>query len=126
MHGHDCIITENCVIKSSPIQCLLPSTNYASLLVLSPLHGCIKYKWERKNMLTWVGVDVPPSTCILYVNSCGKYRCTIGGDQYCFDVHGKTSYSRPSHVRTLLTDSCSVSYAKYNAGECSNGHARVY
>lgn len=47
--------------------------------------------WEQKNIASWMPIDVPSSTCILYVNSHGKYRCTLGGEVYYFDVCGKVT-----------------------------------
>jgi hypothetical protein len=42
-----------------------------ALLVISPNHGRVQYKWEWKRayMTDWKAVDVPSWTCLLYIDS---------------------------------------------------------
>lgn len=61
-----------------------------ALLVLSPRHGSVHYKWERKVYMhdEWSKVDVPGWTCLLYADTHGSYRCTVEDDVVHFCVKG--------------------------------------
>lgn len=63
------------------------------LLVISPSHGNVKYKWEQRTsfMGEWKMVKVPPWTCLLYVTLANQYRCTVETSTILFDV--KKGYS---------------------------------
>ena len=69
------------ILKKSPIP----------LLVVSPNHGKVEYKWECKSHYTekWTKVEVPPYTCLLHVDTPCKYRCTVNEESITFDVKGK-------------------------------------
>ena len=58
------------------------------LLVISPSHGKVKYKWEQRKsfMGDWEVVKVPHWTCLLYVTSANQYRCTVETSTIIFDV----------------------------------------
>lgn len=58
------------------------------LLLISPNHGNVCYQWEKKETLEWEAIDVPNNTCVLYVKSCGMYKCTVDGEVYSFEVQG--------------------------------------
>lgn len=61
----------------------------SALLVLSPRHGSISYKWERKGYSDeWSVVDVPGWTCLLYIDLPGSYRCTVEDNVVQFCVKG--------------------------------------
>ena len=79
--------TEKRPIRSRPQEVINSSTDYASLFVLSPDHGKVNYTWEKKGDWAWEMIDIPPNTCIVYVNSSRRYRCSVGDDHYYFDVH---------------------------------------
>ena len=76
------------------------------LLVISPGHGNMKYKWEQKTCLMgdWQKIEVPPWTCLLYVTSANQYRCTVETSSVLFDVKGCLS--------NMCT--CTVSYTIHN------------
>ena len=59
-----------------------------ALLVVSPKHGETAYKWERKRLYMdgWDNIDVPPYTCLLYVDVARQYRCTVEGRSVVFNV----------------------------------------
>ena len=61
------------------------------LLVVSPNHGKVEYKWEYKSQYTdkWTKVEVPPYTCLLYVDTPRKYSCTVNEEIIIFDVKGR-------------------------------------
>lgn len=61
----------------------------ARLLVVSPDHGKTKYTWEKtKDEVTWVHIDVPSDTCLLYTKDQGMYSCEVSGEVYYFEVLG--------------------------------------
>ena len=63
------------------------------LLVISPKHGSVEYKWKKKvSFLSneWRTIEVPSWTCLLYVTTATQYRCTVESSMITFDV---TSWS---------------------------------
>ena len=93
--NEDCIIekrlvhTKTTIIMEEP--CMWPPI---PLLVISPRHGQVHYQWEKKSctMVEWENVAVPPTTCLLYVDTAQQYRCTVEGESITFNVQG-TLYS---------------------------------
>ena len=85
-----CIFVENRPVRSARRSAI--TTGYATLLVLSPYHGEVSYKWEKKGNLAWEMIDVPSSTCLLYVNCYGMYRCKVDDAIYYFEVIGTSYY----------------------------------
>ena len=71
---------------------------FATLLLLAPDHGHVTYKWERRNERAgiWEPIEVPPYTCLLYVDQAGDYRCQMGGGTstslYCVEVRQCMQY----------------------------------
>ena len=65
------------------------------LLVISPGHGQVHYQWEKKcsTMVEWENVAVPPTTCLLYVDTAQQYRCTVEGESVTFNLQG-TIYTK--------------------------------
>lgn len=65
-----------------------------ALLVISPNHGRVQYKWEWKHayMTDWKAVDVPSWTCLLYIDTAGQYRCTVEDSTVLFHVQGLCKY----------------------------------
>ena len=61
---------------------------FATLLILMPEHGSVSYKWERRNERAgvWQLIEVPPYTCLLYVDLPGDYRCQVGERKFYFIV----------------------------------------
>ena len=61
------------------------------LLVLSPNHGRVVYKWEWKSVYDeqWQLLDVPMYTCLLYPQRSGQYKCTVGSFETLFTVKGE-------------------------------------
>lgn len=87
---HACI-AEKRIVRSRKSQYLDPcDSKYVSLLLLSPDHGSVQYQWEKKGRHEWESIDVSNSTCVLYVKSCGIYKCTVAGEAHLFEVGGKT------------------------------------
>ena len=74
------------------------------LLVISPGHGNVKYKWEQKThfMGDWQTIEVPPWTCLLYVTSANQYRCTVETSSILFDVKGCLSIMCNSTIRACV------------------------
>ena len=62
----------------------------ASLLVVSPSHGKTEYKWEYQSIYAskWTLIEVPSYTCLLFVATARKYRCTVEGKTVLFNVKG--------------------------------------
>ena len=67
------------------------------LLVISPAHGQVSYKWEKKSLdwedtavpsLDWEDTAVPSFTCLLYVDTAQQYKCTVDGESVIFNVQG--------------------------------------
>jgi len=60
------------------------------LLVISPSHGQISYKWEKKSSsnMDWEDMAIPPFTCLLYVDTAQQYKCTVDGESVIFNVQG--------------------------------------
>lgn len=79
------MIAERRVVLSERTQSL-DNLKCAHLLVVSPDHGSVEYRWERKDVLEWVHVKVPSDTCLLYARCQGMYRCLVAGDVYNFEV----------------------------------------
>ena len=65
-----------------------------SLIVISPHHGSVPYKWEWKRiyMEDWKVIDVPSWTCLLCADSTGQYRCTVEDSTIVFHVRGLCKY----------------------------------
>lgn len=80
---------ERRIVRSHKQQNIESTDDFATLLVLSPRHGSVTYTWQKKGDWAWEAIDVIPSTCVLYVNSTGMYRCTVENDSYYFQVTGK-------------------------------------
>ena len=76
------------MVRSQRLQTIKSVDDFATLLVLSPRHGSVAYTWEKKRDRAWETIDVP-STCVLYVNSAGIYRCRVENGSYYFEVTGK-------------------------------------
>ena len=85
---HVLLSLERRVIRSHRQQKISSTDDFATLLVLSPRHGLVTYTWQKKGDWAWEVIDIP-STCVLYVNSTGVYRCTVENDCYHFQVTGK-------------------------------------
>ena len=72
---------------------------FATLLLLAPDHGRahVTYKWARRNERAgvWDPIDVPPHTCLLYIDQPGDYKCQMGGSSFYFTVlcKGKTVHA---------------------------------
>lgn len=64
------------------------SNKFVSLIIISPDHENVQYQWEKENCTEWETLSVPSNACVLYAKSCGKYRCTVGGEVYMFEVQG--------------------------------------
>ena len=80
-------LTESRIIHSS--QQVILENAVTPLLVVSPKHGSVEYKWERKVSFTsneWKTIEVPSWTCLLYVTSAAQYRCTVELSTIIFDV----------------------------------------
>ena len=74
----------------------LPENAAIPLLVISPNHGNVMYKWEKRVPSffgEWKTIEVPPWTCLLYVNNATQYRCTVETSFITFDVKGLDMYS---------------------------------
>ena len=88
-----CMLTEKRLIHSSVTSIIEKSRVPLPLLVVSPNHGKVKYKWEYKSRYNdkWTRVEAPPYTCLLIVDTPRQYRCTV--DEFeefiLFDVKGK-------------------------------------
>ena len=80
---------EKKIVRSNKRQVLNSVDGFATLLLLSPNHESATYTWEKKGDWVWEMLNVP-STCIVYVNSTGTYRCTVGDKSYYFEVAGKS------------------------------------
>lgn len=80
---------ERRIVRSRRQQHIISTDDFATLLVLSPRHGSVTYTWQKNGDWAWEIIDVIPSTCVLYVNSTGTYRCTVENDSYYFQVTGK-------------------------------------
>lgn len=76
----------------------------AALLVVSPNHGKAKYLWEYKYSYQdkWNIIKVPSYTCLLYVDTARKYRCTVDGKTILFDVKGL--WPAQSSLMHILTE----------------------
>lgn len=59
------------------------------LLILSRDHGTVSYHWDKKGPVSWEPLSATYNTCVLYVKLCGIYKCTVGGEEYVFEVKGK-------------------------------------
>ena len=88
------------ITRTSKIQVLDTFNMFATLLLLAPDHGHVTYKWERRNARAgvWELIDVPPFTCLLYVDQPGDYMCQMGGENFYFNVlcRGKTVHAYDS------------------------------
>lgn len=78
------------IVRSNKRQVLNSMGDFATLLLLSPRHESVTYTWEKKGDWVWEMMNVP-STCIVYVNSTGTYRCTVEDKSYYFEVAGKSN-----------------------------------
>lgn len=60
------------------------------LLVMTPKHGSVEYKWEKKRqwMDDWNLMKVPSYTCLVYVDTAAQYRCTVDSNTIEFNVKG--------------------------------------
>lgn len=61
------------------------------LLVISPNHGNVEYKWEKKVssfLDEWKSIELPPWTCLLYATTATQYRCIVETSVVAFDVKG--------------------------------------
>ena len=60
------------------------------LLVVSPKHGSVEYKWEKKRQ--WMDdcnlMKVPSYTFLIYVDTAAQYRCTVESTTIEFNVKG--------------------------------------
>ena len=76
------------ITRTSKCQVLDTFNMFATLLLLAPDHGHVMYKWERRNERAgiWEPIEVPPYTCLLYVDQTGDYRCQMGGGNFYFAV----------------------------------------
>lgn len=80
---------EGKILRSKQIQSFNPEVaRFTPLILVMPDHGNVGYEWEKKGTSEWEAICVPRDTCILYVKSCGLYKCTVMGQEYQFDVRG--------------------------------------
>ena len=76
-------------MRSKQVQHMDPSfSKLIPLLLISPHHGNYCYQWEKKAKSEWEAINVPSNTCVIYVQSCGNYKCTVAGELYSFEVRG--------------------------------------
>ena len=82
------LLTEKKVLRSLSVVTMTKPP--AALLVVSPSHGKAKYRWEYKSIYVdkWNLIEVPWYTCLLFVDTARKYRCTVEGQMVVFDVKG--------------------------------------
>ena len=80
------------------------------LFAISPNHGKVRYQWDRKNFLApdWVPLNVPTSTCLLFVDSVGKYRCSFDSETIEFQVRYNLSKKNSSDGKTSAYSSSAV------------------
>ena len=78
------------ILRSPRIQPIdFHDNQFVPLILVSPDHGSVRYIWERRIMLKWEAINVPDHTCVLYVNTCGMYKCTVAGQEFRFEIKGK-------------------------------------
>lgn len=67
---------------------LMLDTTPVPVFTISPNHGKIGYKWEKKRLLSpdWICIDVPERTCLLFVDEPGKYRSSFENESIVFEV----------------------------------------
>lgn len=73
------------ITRTSKCQVLDCYTMFATLLVLAPNHGQVTYKCNARTGV-WNPIEVPPHTCLLYVDQAGDYRCQMGGQTFYFTI----------------------------------------
>ena len=73
-------------IRSEAI-CSLNANRCAPLLVISPDHGAVSYVWELNSAAEDV-IPVYANTPLLFVDTCGSYKCTVGNKVFNFQVEG--------------------------------------
>lgn len=74
------------LVHSETLVKLLSTTT--ALLCISPSHGRVHYTWEKNVFSAWEKMDLPPHTCLLFVERRGTYRCSVGDDTVTFKVIG--------------------------------------
>ena len=81
MYDHTHIINIVTRITTTSKCQMLDASTCSQLLILVPDHGHVRYKWERHNKRAgvWDLIEVPPYTCLLYVDQPGDYRYQMGG-----------------------------------------------
>ena len=75
----------------SQLTLTLNETSAAPLLVISPNHGKVEYKWEKRVssfMNEWKSIEVPPWTCLVYATTPAQYRCAVDSSAVVFNVKG--------------------------------------
>ena len=78
------------LVHSSTCSVLMDPQEPLPLLVLSPNHGMVEYLWEYKSNYSqqWCKLEVPTTTCLLYIDTVRKYKCTVDGNEVIFYVKG--------------------------------------
>lgn len=83
------IIAEKKIVHSKQLL-TLQGNKPLPLLVISPNHGKVNYRWEQRfsDLDEWKIFDVPLWTCLLYVECARQYRCTVEDKCVVFHVKG--------------------------------------